>query len=103
MAWLLETLAHGHHDGSWLKVLKQLQKTRLLILNAPGLELLTMRQCNDLLKILEDRYPMIDTGYESGIDLMRICRLTGSIIHNSELHCQYQRWNRRSQGCYINT
>ncbi|HFV9933121.1 TPA: IS21-like element helper ATPase IstB [Salmonella enterica subsp. enterica serovar Bovismorbificans] len=56
MARLLETLAQGHHDGSWLKILKQLQKTRLLILDDLGLELLTTRQCNDLLEILEDRY-----------------------------------------------
>lgn len=46
---LLEMLAQGRVDGSWLKHLKQLQKTQVLILDDLGLEPLTNVQCNDLL------------------------------------------------------
>lgn len=53
---LLETLSQGRVDGSWLKVLKQLQKTRLLILDDLGLEPLNAQQSSDLLEIVEDRY-----------------------------------------------
>lgn len=49
-------LAQGRVDGSWLKHLKQLQKTQVLILDDLGLEPLTNAQCNDLLEIIEDRY-----------------------------------------------
>lgn len=49
-------LAQGRVDGSWLKHLKQLQKTQVLILDDLGLEPLTNVQCNDLLEIVEDRY-----------------------------------------------
>nr|WP_254081871.1 IS21-like element helper ATPase IstB [Enterobacter asburiae]BEK81503.1 IS21-like element ISFK1 family helper ATPase IstB [Enterobacter asburiae] len=58
---LLEMLAQGRVDGSWLKHLKQLQKTQVLILDALGLEPLTNAQCNDLLEIIEDRYGQSST------------------------------------------
>ncbi|WP_447887417.1 IS21-like element helper ATPase IstB [Serratia fonticola] len=53
---LLESLATGHVDGSYLKQLKQLQKVELLLLDDLGLESLRTQQCNDLLEILEDRH-----------------------------------------------
>ncbi|EAC0788650.1 AAA family ATPase [Salmonella enterica subsp. enterica serovar Java] len=58
---LLELLAQGRVDGSWLKHLKQLQKIQVLILDDLGLEPLTNAQCNDLLEILEDRYGQSST------------------------------------------
>ncbi|HHR4052890.1 TPA: IS21-like element helper ATPase IstB [Salmonella enterica] len=58
---LLELLAQGRLDGSWLKHLKQLQKTQVLILDDLGLEPLTNAQCNDLLEIIEDRYGQSST------------------------------------------
>ncbi|EGI5604350.1 ATP-binding protein [Salmonella enterica subsp. enterica serovar Augustenborg] len=58
---LLEVLAQGRVDGSWLKHLKQLQKTEVLILDDLGLEPLTNPQCNDLLEIIEDRYEQSST------------------------------------------
>lgn len=61
MGRLLEMLAQGRVDGSWLKHLKQLQKTQVLILDDLGLEPLTNAQCNDLLEILEDRYGQSST------------------------------------------
>jgi len=54
-------LAQGRVDGSWLKHLKQLQKTQVLILDDLGLEPLTNAQCNDLLEITEDRYGQSST------------------------------------------
>lgn len=58
---LLEMLAQGRVDGSWLKHLKQLQKTQVLILDDLGLEPLSNAQCNDLLEIIEDRYGQSST------------------------------------------
>lgn len=57
----LEMLAQGRVDGSWLKHLKQFQKTQLLILDDLDLEPLTNAQCNDLLEIIEDRYEQSST------------------------------------------
>lgn len=58
---LLEMLAQGRVDGSWLKHLKQLQKAQVLILDDLGLEPLSNAQCNDLLEIIEDRYGQSST------------------------------------------
>lgn len=55
---LLEMLAQGHVDGSWLK---QLQETQVLILDDLDLEPLTNAQCNDLLVIIEDSYGQSST------------------------------------------
>lgn len=55
---LLEVLAQGRVDGSWLK---HLQKTEVLILDDLGLEPLTNPQCNDLLELIENRYEQSST------------------------------------------
>ena len=48
------TLAHG--DGRYLKIMNQLAKTDVLIIDDWGLEKLTLSQRNDLLEIMEDRH-----------------------------------------------
>ena len=48
------TIAHG--DGRYLRLIKQLAKVDLLILDDWGLEKLTLVQRNDLLEIMEDRH-----------------------------------------------
>ncbi len=58
---LLEQLAQGRVDGSWLNYLKQLQKIQILILDDLGLEQLSNAQCNDLLELIEDRYGQSST------------------------------------------
>lgn len=48
------TIAHG--DGSFGKLLVQLAKAQLLIIDDWGLDVLTQQQRNDLLEIMEDRH-----------------------------------------------
>lgn len=58
---LLEQLAQGRVDGSWLKYLKRLQKIQVLILDDLGLEQLSYAQYNNLLGLIEDRYGQSST------------------------------------------
>jgi len=53
---LLERLSIAHGDGRFTKLIAQLAKTDLLILDDWGLEKMTLSQCNDLLEIMEDRH-----------------------------------------------
>ena len=53
---LLETLRIAHGDGRFSKLIVQLEKTDLLLLDDWGLETLTLGQRNDLLEIMEDRH-----------------------------------------------
>jgi len=53
---LFEMLTISHGDGSYLKLINQLEKTDLLIVDDWGLETLTQSQRNDLLEIMEDRH-----------------------------------------------
>lgn len=57
---LLETLTISHGDGRYPKIIKQLAKTDLLVLDDWGLDQLALSHRNDLLEILEDRH-----GYKS--------------------------------------
>lgn len=52
---LLESLTVAHGDGSFGKVLTQLAKTDVLIIDDWGLEVLTRQQRTDLLEVIEDR------------------------------------------------
>lgn len=52
---LLEALTIAHGDGSFGKVLTQLAKTDVLIIDDWGLEVLTRQQRADLLEVVEDR------------------------------------------------
>jgi len=53
---LLESLNIAHGDGRFAKLINQLAKTDLLILDDWGLEKLSLGQRNDLLEIMEDRH-----------------------------------------------
>ena len=53
---LFEMLTISHGDGSYLKLINQLAKADLLIIDDWGLETLTQSQRNDLLEIMEDRH-----------------------------------------------
>ena len=52
----IEELPIAHADGSYKKLMQQLQKNELLILDDFGLTPITARQCHDLFNIIEDRY-----------------------------------------------
>lgn len=53
---LLDALTVARADGSYTRLLKQLAKTELLIMDDFGLEQLKQSQRNDLLEIMDDRY-----------------------------------------------
>jgi len=53
---LLETLSIAHGDGRFSKLIRQLEKTDLLVFDDWGLETLSLGQRNDLLEIMEDRH-----------------------------------------------
>ncbi|MEY8204684.1 MAG: IS21-like element helper ATPase IstB [Bermanella sp.] len=53
---LLEALNIAHGDGRFSKLIQQLAKTDLLVLDYWGLEKMTLGQRNDLLEIMEDRH-----------------------------------------------
>lgn len=58
---LLETLSIAHGDGRFGKLIQQLAKTDLLVLDDWGLEKMTLGQRNDLLEIMEDRHGLRST------------------------------------------
>ena len=53
---LLEQLSIAHGDGRFTKLLNQLAKTDVLVLDDWGLESLTLGQRNDILELMEDRH-----------------------------------------------
>ena len=53
---LLEQLSIAHGDGRFSKLLNQLAKTDVLVLDDWGLETLTLGQRNDVLELMEDRH-----------------------------------------------
>jgi len=53
---LLEQLSIAHGDGRFVKLLNQLAKTDVLVLDDWGLESLTLGQRNDVLELMEDRH-----------------------------------------------
>ena len=58
---LLEALSIAHGDGRFSKLIQQLAKTDLLVLDDWGLEKMTLGQRNDLLEIMEDRHGLRST------------------------------------------
>ena len=53
---LFETLRIAHGDGSYPRLMNQLAKTHLLILDDWGLQKIAAAQRNDLMEVIEDRY-----------------------------------------------
>lgn len=53
---LFETLRIAHGDGSYPRLMNQLAKTDLLILDDWGLQKMVAAQRNDLMEVIEDRY-----------------------------------------------
>lgn len=58
---LLEALSIAHGDGRFVKLIKQLAKTDLLVLDDWGLEKMTLAQRNDVLEMMEDRHGLKST------------------------------------------
>lgn len=58
---LLESLSIAHGDGRFNKLIQQLAKTDLLVLDDWGLEKMSLGQRNDLLEIMEDRHGLRST------------------------------------------
>ena len=58
---LLESLGVAHADGRFGKLIAQLARTDLLILDDWGLEKMTQPQRNDLLEIMDDRHGLKST------------------------------------------
>lgn len=53
---LLDNLAIAHGDGRFTRLINQIAKTDLLVLDDWGLETLTLGQRNDVLELMEDRH-----------------------------------------------
>jgi len=58
---LLVDMHIGRGDGSWEKILKDLKKPDLLILDDFGLAPLEPMQCRDFLEVVEDRHGSVST------------------------------------------
>jgi DNA replication protein DnaC len=58
---LLLELTHAKADGSYQKLLKQIAKTDLVLIDDWGLEALTAAQRNDLMEIMDDRHGATST------------------------------------------
>ena len=68
---LFEQLTIAHGDGSYLKLLENIAKTELLIIDDWGLEPLTQSQKNDLLEIMEDRHNGKSTIFTSQLPISK--------------------------------
>ncbi len=66
---LFEALTISHGDGSYLKLLAQIAKVDILIIDDWGLEPLSQSQKNDLLEIMEDRHNSKSTIFTSQLPL----------------------------------
>ena len=58
---LLESLSIAHGDGRFAKLIQQLAKVDVLVLDDWGLEKMSLSQRNDLLEIMEDRHGLRST------------------------------------------
>ena len=90
---LLESLSIAHGDGRFTKLIAQLAKTDLLILDDWGLEKMTLSQRNDLLEIMEDRHGLKSTLITSQLPIIQWHKAIGDatladaildrLLHNS--------------------
>lgn len=68
---LLEQLSIAHGDGRFAKLVSQLAKTDVLVLDDWGLEGLTLGQRNDVLELMEDRHGSRSTLITSQIPIQQ--------------------------------
>jgi DNA replication protein DnaC len=61
MSRLMESLSIAHGDGRFTKLVQQLAKADVLVIDDWGLEKLSMSQRNDLLDVMEDRHGVKST------------------------------------------
>ena len=90
---LLETLSIAHGDGRFAKLIAQLAKTDVLILDDWGLDKMTLSQRNDLLEIMEDRHGLKSTLITSQLPIIQWHKAIGDatladaildrLLHNS--------------------
>lgn len=90
---LLEALSIAHGDGRFSKLIQQLAKTDLLVLDDWGLEKMTLGQRNDLLEIMEDRHSLRSTLITSQLPVVEWHKAIGDatladaildrLLHNS--------------------
>ncbi len=90
---LMEALTIAHGDGRFPKLIGQLAKTDLLLLDDWGLEKMTLSQRNDLLEIMEDRHGLKSTLITSQLPIDRWHKAIGDatladaildrLVHNS--------------------
>ena len=90
---LLESLSIAHGDGRFSKLIQQLAKTGLLVLDDWGLEKMTLSQRNDLLEIMEDRHGLRSTLITSQLPITQWHKAIGDatladaildrLLHNS--------------------
>jgi len=90
---LLEALNIAHGDGRFTKLITQLAKTDLLILDDWGLEIMSLSQRNDLLEIMEDRHGLKSTLITSQLPIIHWHKAIGDatladaildrLLHNS--------------------
>jgi len=66
---LLDMLSVAHGDGRFTKLIQQIAKTDVLVMDDWGLEKMTLAQRNDLLEIMEDRHGLKSTLITSQLPL----------------------------------
>ena len=90
---LLEALSIAHGDGRYAKLVQQLSKIDVLVLDDWGLEKMTQSQRNDLLEIMEDRHGLRSTLVTSQLPITQWYKSIGDatladaildrLVHNS--------------------
>ena len=68
---LLEQLTIAHGDGRFAKLINQLAKTDLVVLDDWGLDTLTLSQRNDVLELMEDRHGSCSTLITSQVPIQQ--------------------------------
>ncbi len=90
---LLEALSIAHGDGRFSRLVQQLAKTDVLVLDDWGLEKMTLSQRNDVLEIMEDRHGLKSTLITSQLPIAQWHKAIGNatladaildrLLHNS--------------------
>lgn len=90
---LLDELIAGRVDGSYIRLMNQLSKIDLLILDDWGLEKMSARQASELLEVIEDRYQVNSTIIASQVPIKEWHQLISNptiadalldrLVHNS--------------------